>query len=318
MTRMSKAPILWVALIVLAATLLVTQSSRATFRGLNGRIIYQQQVNGKFQLFTVRPDGTGRRQLTHGPSESLNGSWSPDGTSIVFEQDDDSHAGVKIMNADGTDVRELTPSGFQGDPAFTPDGKQVVFTRTTNDADGVWLMKTDGSEQHELSITRNPLQGEKCGCDVDATVSPDGKTISYIRVLGDWGSSQALMSVGTDGTGLKRLTPPSFEVGIKHDWSPDGKLIVFTSPGDPPPGQSANVWVMRPDGSHRRAVTHYKNGTANAFAGSFSPDGKWIVFRRDDAKGYHLARIRPDGTGYHVISTSMRGPQRSSSWGTAR
>jgi Tol biopolymer transport system component len=126
------------------------------------------------------------------------------------------------------------------------------------------------------------------------------------------------MSVGIDGTGLKRLTPPSFEVAIKHDWSPDGKLIVFTSPGDPAPGQSANLWVMRPDGSHRRKLTHYSHGTANAFAGSFSPDGKWIVFRKEDDKGFHLSRIRPDGRGLRVISSNGGVPQRSSSWGTAR
>ena len=183
-------------------------------------------MNGKSQLFTVRPDGTGRRQLTHGPTESVNGSWSPDGKSIVFEQSDDVRAGVMIMNADGSNVRNLTPTGYQGDPSFTPNGKQIVFTRTDVDNyDAVWLMNPDGSNQHELLATRNAVQsGGTCGCDVDATVSPDGKTLTYIRVVGEWGTQQTLMSVGIDGTGLKRLTPPSFEVAIKHDWSPDGKL----------------------------------------------------------------------------------------------
>ena len=301
--------------------LAVAGSALAATPGRNGRIIYQQEVNGKSQLFTVRPDGTGRRQLTHGPTESVNGSWSPDGKSIVFEQSDDvaSRAGVMIMNADGSNVRNLTPTGHQGDPSFTPDGKQIVFTRTDVDNyDAVWLMNPDGSNQHELLATRNAVQsGGTCGCDVDATVSPDGKTITYIRVVAEWGTQQTLMSVGIDGTGLKQLTPPSFEVAIKHDWSPDGKLIVFTSPGDPQPAQSATMWVMRPDGSHRKAITHNSQGESNAFAGSFSPNGKWIVFRVDDAKGYHLSRIHPDGTGLHVIANGGV-PQRSSSWGTAQ
>jgi Tol biopolymer transport system component len=305
----------------LLAALAMAGAALSTTSGRNGRIMYQQEVNGRSQLFTVRPDGTGRRQLTHGRTESVNGAWSPDGKSIVFEQSaaDDSRAGVMVMNADGSNVRNLTPTGYQGDPSFTPDGRQIVFTRTGVDKyDAVWLMNTDGSNQRELLVTRNAVRGDKCGCDVDAIVSPDGKTITYIRVIGDFGTKQALMSVGIDGTGLKRLTPPSFEVAIKHDWSPDGKLIVFTAPGDPAPGKSANLWVMRPDGSHRRAVTHYTGGTANAFAGSFSPDGKWIVFRREDAKGYHLSRIRPDGTGLHTLFTNSDVPQRSSSWGTSR
>jgi Tol biopolymer transport system component len=74
---------------------------------------------------------------------------------------------------------------------------------------------------------------------------------------------------------------------------------------------------MRPDGSHRVAVTHYKKGLKQAYVGSFSPDGKWIVMRVEDAKGFHLARIRPNGTGLRVISNGRR-PQRSSDWGTAR
>jgi Tol biopolymer transport system component len=291
----------------------------STTRGTNGLILFHQQVNGKDQLFTIRPDGTRRRQLTHGPTESLNGAWSRDGKSIVFERTDDSHAAVAVMRADGTKVRDLTPTGLQGDPSFTPDGRQIVYTHTNPGRyDAVWLMNRDGSNRRELVSSRNLAHGDKCGCDVDATVSPDGKTVTYIRVLGDWGGNQALMSVGIDGKGLKRLTPPSFEVAIKHDWSPDGKLIVFTSPGDPTGGQSANVWVMRPDGSHRRNLTRYTRGTANAFAGSFSPDGKWIVFRKEDANGYHLSRIRPDGTGLRVITNSRSVPQRSSSWGAAR
>ena len=304
------------SLIALAAS----GSALSTTPGTNGRILYQQQVNGKDQLFIVRPDGTGRRQLTHGPTQSLNGAWSPDGKTIAFEHiaADDSRAAVAIMNADGSDVRELTPTGYQGDPSFTPDGRKVVFTRSTNDAyDSVWVMNTDGSDQRELAATRNRIRDGKCGCDVDATVSPDGKTISYIRVVGDFGQQQALMAIGIDGTGLKRLTPPSFEVAIKHDWSPDGKLIVFTAPGDPAPGKSANVWVVRRDGSHRRAVTHYAHGSSNAFAGSFSPNGKWIVLRVEDAKGFHLSRIQPDGTGLRVLLNSPV-PQRSSAWGTAR
>ena len=298
----------------------VAGSALATTPGRNGRILYQREVNGMGQLFTVRPDGTDRKQLTRGPTESVNGAWSPDGKTIVFEQSSaaDSRAGVMIMNADGSNVRDLTPTGYQGDPSFTPDGRQIVFTRTDADQyDAVWLMNPDGSNQHELSATRNAVHGDKCGCDVDATVSPDGKTITYIRIVGDWGTQQALMSVGIDGTGLKRLTPPSFEVGIKHDWSPDGKLIVFTAPGDPAPGKSAELWVMRPDGSRKTRLTHFAQGTKNAFAGSFSPNGKWIALRVEDAKGYHLSRIRPDGTGLHVISTDRVAPQRASSWGTA-
>jgi Tol biopolymer transport system component len=300
------------------AALAVAGSALSTNRGTNGLILYHQQVNGKEQLFTIHPDGKGRRQLTRGPTASVSGDWSPDAKTIVFEHvaADESRTAVAIMNADGSSVRELTPTGYQGDPSFTPDGRQIVFTRDPSPSDnGVWIMNTDGSDLRRL--TKNPfIRDGQCGCDLDANVSPDGKTVTFVRAK-EAEVQQALFSIGIDGTGLKQLTPYSLEVAVKHDWSPDGRRIVFTAPGDPVPGKSANVYVMRPDGSHRVALTHYKHGSPQAFAGSFSPDGKWIVLRVEDARGFHLARIRPNDKGLHVISNA-RQPQRFIDWATAR
>jgi TolB protein len=36
------------------------------------------------QLFTVKPNGCGLRQLTHLPGNSYTSAWSPDGSKIVF------------------------------------------------------------------------------------------------------------------------------------------------------------------------------------------------------------------------------------------
>ena len=64
------------------------------------------------------------------------------------------------------------------------------------------------------------------------------------------GRQQALFAVRPNGTGLRQVTPYSWEVAIKHDWSPDGKLIVLTTNADfVRPNQSANLVTIRPDGS---------------------------------------------------------------------
>jgi len=65
-------------------------------------------------LYTIHPDGSGLRRLTHFPSHVrvLDGSYSPDGSSIVFETSDGAVGGVLpdvyLMDADGTDIRPLT------------------------------------------------------------------------------------------------------------------------------------------------------------------------------------------------------------------
>jgi Tol biopolymer transport system component len=51
-------------------------------------------------VYSMRPDGSGVRRLTH--DSSYAPAWSPDGDHIAL-----SSAGLRIMDSDGSDVREL-------------------------------------------------------------------------------------------------------------------------------------------------------------------------------------------------------------------
>jgi len=54
----------------------------ATMPGDNGLIVFTSDELG--QLFTVRPDGTGLRQITNVDGAAVSPDWSPDGKRIVF------------------------------------------------------------------------------------------------------------------------------------------------------------------------------------------------------------------------------------------
>jgi Tol biopolymer transport system component len=73
---------------------------------------------------------------------------------------------------------------------------------------------------------------------------------------------------------------------------------------------------VRPDGSDLRFLTHYRGGARGAFAGSYSPDGRWIVFRVEDLQQdrYALYKIHPDGTGKTLVATLPFRP-RGTDWG---
>ncbi len=86
-------------------------------------------------LYTIRPDGSGLQQLTHfedadtSPGALRSGSYSPDGSSIVFATYHGAVVGgaccnlpdVFVMSADGTDVRPVTRSqNWDGDPDWGP------------------------------------------------------------------------------------------------------------------------------------------------------------------------------------------------------
>ena len=65
-------------------------------------------------VYTVRADGTGLRQLTHdrgGRIDNGANSWSPDGKRIAFVSNRSGAFEIYVMNADGTGVRKVTSSG---------------------------------------------------------------------------------------------------------------------------------------------------------------------------------------------------------------
>ena len=303
-----------VLVVVVVVALTVTIGATATSPGRNGLIVYAQELSPEhYQLFTVRPDGSGAAQITHAVN-AANPDWSPNGKTIVAELERKNGAGITLLSPTGTVIRNLTPKGFQGQPSFSPDGKWIVYERDIAAGNnGVWLMRANGTGLRR--VTRNPFGAGECGCDTDPNYSPDGKLITFVRIKKDE-SLLALFAVRPDGTGLRQLTPYTWNVAIKHDWSPDGTLIVLTTNADYlRPNESANLVTIRPDGSGRANLTKFTGRTENAFAGSFSPDGKQIVFRIESGDSYSLAVIDRDGSNLRRLTTG-KGRPRFIDWGT--
>jgi Tol biopolymer transport system component len=89
---------------------------------------------------------------------------------------------------------------------------------------------------------------------------------------------------------------------IKADWAPNGRRIAVTGNANHfQPEDSANIVTMRPDGSGLRRLTDFHDPTTNAFLGSYSPDGRWIVFRLEANDLFGLYRMHPDGSHWQPI-----------------
>jgi Tol biopolymer transport system component len=293
---------------VAAATLLAAApTALATFPGHNGRIAFHSETSAGTQIFSVRENGNDLRQLTHLAGDAINADWSPDGRRIAFEIDTPDTADVAVMNADGSGLVTVPGIGlFNGDPSFTPDGRRLVYGFFDGEHGGVASMNLDGTDQR---VVRTDDLVE------DPNVSPDGRTMS-VTCQQDPDVLQALCTLPVAGGRLTPLTPVTAEVGAKSDWAPDGRQLVFTDHADRPnPGDSANVAVVRPDGTQEHLLTHFAGGETNAFAGSYSPDGRWIVFRLEDRGKFGLFRIRPDGTHLRAIMPLSDFAPRFIDWG---
>ena len=303
--------VLGLAVVVALTTAL---GATATPPGRNGLIVYAKELRPEhYQLFTIRPDGSGAKQVTHLVT-AQHPDWSPNGKTIVAEAESKSGAGIILLSPSGIVIRNLTPKGEQGQPSFSADGKWIVYERDIAPGNnGVWMMRSNGTGLRR--VTRNPFRGGSCGCDTDPNFSPDGKLITFVRIKTD-GRQQALFAVRPNGSGLLQLTPYSWEVAIKHDWSPNGKLILLTTNADfVIPGASANLVTIKPNGTGKTDLTKFTGGSKNAFAGSFSPDGKQVVFRLEEGDTYSLAVMDLATRAVTKLETGSDKP-RFIDWGT--
>lgn len=294
------------ATLTLGALVLVAPVAEATTPGTNGRVAFRRfldedQTTGA--VFTIRPDGSGERQVTFPPSGFVdrNPDVSPDGRRIAFEREGEHYDEVFRVDADGSHLRQLTasPAGTpcdlggtcSGTPAWSPDGRRIAFRRGSGpvvddliEKQALYVMRSDGSHVRQLTQLRPPNLAE----DSDPQWSPDGRRLVFQRnnVRGAVPENgYALVTLRLSTGRERRITPWKLRAGDTPDWSPDGRRILFHSNVDGPEDVSANLYTVRPDGRGLRQLTFEVGGTINYLGSSYSPDGKLITFGRRPATG---------------------------------
>lgn len=284
---MRRRPTLGLAVLVgVLVAVLLPRLSQAGSAGRRGEIAFSARVHGVSQVFTVRPDGSQLRQVTHGGLQAgqFGLSWSPDGRGLLYTVTERNGIDRIVKSrADGGGATVISPTCTgsclgDDDPVYSPDGRRIAFERAfgpvVNDNAAfvaVFTMNADGS--HLTQLTKTP----KGSADQKPQWSPDGSKIAFVH---DQPNHQGAIEVmSADGRSIRRLTPLQIDATDPR-WSPDGKRILFNTYADAVPYKSANLYAMRADGTNRVALTHYSGGTLQAFADDWSPDGTEIVFRR--------------------------------------
>jgi len=106
-------------------------------------IMFSRLVEGAYEVFTIKPGGTGLKRLTFTHGNDAHMAWSPDGQYIVFTS---SRMGFKdevvytdapqpygeifVMRYDGTGVEQLTDNQWEeGTPAWQPRPVDQVARR---------------------------------------------------------------------------------------------------------------------------------------------------------------------------------------------
>lgn len=153
------------------------QKEELEFRASGKERRYAWDYDPFFDLWEYDRKTKKYRQLTSEKGYCAEGSWSPDGKLIAFASNRRAFEGkmteeekknfeidpaymndIYIMNADGSNVRQLTNvAGYDGGPFFSPDGKKICWRRfSKNGATAeIMTMNIDGSDQRQITRLNN-------------------------------------------------------------------------------------------------------------------------------------------------------------------
>jgi Tol biopolymer transport system component len=303
--------------------LVIASPSQATVPGKNGLLAYDAKIGPRYQLFTSKPDGRAPQQLTHfADSDSVWAAWSPSGDRIAFERDVYrgvvvTRAAIYTLNADGSGLRSLTPTGFNGRPSWSPDGKHIAYSTLEYGRQGsVSVVAADGTGVKQvmtIPLPEKTFQAKGAKRLDSPTFSPDGKRIAF--VWGKKAGAAAIFTIGAGGGDLKQVTPwQKGGLADKIDWSPDGSRIAFSSPGiGDVPGVSSNVFTVHADGTGLVKLTNSRGGKTHNGLDSWSPDGRQIAFVSNRSGTYEIYVMSANGSN---VTQVTRGPEsHRAAWG---
>ena len=298
------------------------------------------------EIWVAQPDGTSARKVSHSRQavEDDQAHWSPDGRWIIFDRcTANGPCSVWLVRPDGSGQRRLSaPCSSPGladvctddsNPSFAPDGRHVVFQHEF----GHVRHRALGDQIEHSEIVRTDLHGGHLSVlsRLDAyrgdlmapRISSDGKRLLFVRYNSSASSPagrQAVFVADIAGTPPRRVTPWRMQAA-GADWSPDGKRILFAStlPGSGELTPGNNLYMVDANGRKRTRVTALGPGSY-VLTGSYSPDGRSIVFATEDGaaanpRGSTFADIVTMRLGAHALTYVTRTPNLDGwpSWGNA-
>jgi tricorn protease len=239
--------------------------------GADGNIYFMSERDDVFNIWRIAPSGGEPVQVTHHKSDGVQfPSISPDGRHIIYENEFDLWT---------LDVPSGQPKRIVLNLAFDPKTNTTQFLTTSGLADdfspsprGDYVALSWHGEMFNVPV--NPDSGEVTQMtrspwrDRFVDYSPDGKSVAYISDE----SGEEELWVYDVGTGARRKLSTHQSIKGSHLWSPNSSKILMIA---------ANRMFEFDVASGRSSEIGYN--VHGGYQGvSYSPDGKWLTYRRQD------------------------------------
>jgi tol-pal system beta propeller repeat protein TolB len=262
--------------------LVVAGAASAAFPGRNGKIAYTRSTDLAlhYDIFTMRSDGTVKRNITSSATDEFDPAWSANGKRFAYVRGAGGNFDVFTMASNGSNrIRVAFGAGVQWEPAWAPDGTKVVFS---SDADGDFeICVVDLGTGVVTQLTTNNAS------DGQPVWSKQGRIAFASNSDGDF----ELYTMKPDGSDLRQVTH-NLVSDTAPNWAPGGVRLAFARRV----GARSEIYVIKADGTQVHRLT--RNQKADS-APAWSPNGRKIAFQRQwdntDLSGRIWTMLR-DGT----------------------
>jgi Tol biopolymer transport system component len=239
-----------------------------------GWIVYgARTAAGDWDLFLMRPDGTGVRNITDTPGfNEAAPRFSPDARRLLYrrlprsENIEPNRYGMQgalvFANRDGSNPQVY---GTEGEYTWASWGPQ---------SDTIACMSRKGIYFVELATKKVLGTLGRKGFFQQVAWSPDGKWLCGVANSFGTGWSVARMNAVTG-----EVNAVSRVDNCTPDWFPDSQNLIFSYR---PPNQVGSkdgwtqLWMADVEGRERRLV--YGEDGRHVYGGVFSPDGRYVLF----------------------------------------
>lgn len=163
--------------------------------------------------------------------------------------------------------------GREIDANLSPDGSMVAYVQVDEKGHGGIVLQTT------VHVPPRPLTSTPAGySDTMPVWSPDGRTIAFARF--DPSSRCQIMLIAASGGNERKIADCFAGSAASYDWTPDGSGLLMGLETKLPGERSSPLRLLDIASGQWKALDYAISEGDIDIDPRYSPDGKWIVFRR--------------------------------------